>query len=61
MSTALDGGDGRAASRLWLTFIGTDDFSGLGQVRADWSQAGAHRLLVDLDGDGTAELTIALG
>ncbi|WP_281029315.1 calcium-binding protein [Paracoccus versutus] len=48
-------------SGLWLTFIGTDDFSGLGQVRADWSQAGAHRLLVDLDGDGTAELTIALG
>ncbi|MCJ1902721.1 MULTISPECIES: M10 family metallopeptidase C-terminal domain-containing protein [Paracoccus] len=48
-------------SGLGLTFIGTDDFSGLGQVRADWSQAGAHRLLVDLDGDGTAELTIALG
>ncbi|WGR60055.1 calcium-binding protein [Paracoccus ferrooxidans] len=48
-------------SGLWLTFIGTDDFSGLGQVRADWSQAGTHRLLVDLDGDGTAELTIALG
>ncbi|WP_181817361.1 calcium-binding protein [Paracoccus pantotrophus] len=46
---------------LGLTFIGSENFSAPGQLRADWSQAGAHRLLVDLDGDGTAELTIQLG
>ncbi|WP_418024754.1 M10 family metallopeptidase C-terminal domain-containing protein [Paracoccus sp. TD-10] len=46
---------------LGLTFIGSENFSAPGQLRADWSQAGAHRLLVDLDGDGTAELTIELG
>ncbi|MEF9603243.1 M10 family metallopeptidase C-terminal domain-containing protein, partial [Paracoccus sp. PXZ] len=48
-------------SGLELTFIGSDGFSGPGQVRVDWSQPGAHRLLVDLDGDGRAELTINLG
>lgn len=48
-------------SDLDLTFIGTKGFSGPGQVRADWSQKGAHRLLIDLDGDGRAELTIELG
>ncbi|WP_028717047.1 calcium-binding protein [Paracoccus sp. J39] len=48
-------------SGLNLTFIGSDAFSGAGQVRADWSTPDAHRLLVDLDGDGRAELTIELG
>jgi len=48
-------------SGLNLTFIGGDAFSGAGQVRADWSTPDAHRLLVDLDGDGRAELTIELG
>ncbi len=48
-------------SGLGLSFIGTDAFSAAGQVRADLSQPGASRLLVDLDGDGTADLTIGLG
>lgn len=48
-------------SGLNLTFIGSDAFSGAGQVRADLSQPGATRLLVDLDGDGAADLTVDLG
>ncbi|WP_232419330.1 calcium-binding protein [Paracoccus sp. N5] len=48
-------------SGLNLTFIGSDAFSGAGQVRADLSQPGAARLLVDLNGDGAADLTVDLG
>lgn len=47
-------------SGLNLSFIGTDEFSAAGQIRADLSQPGAGRLLVDLNGDGSAELTIEL-
>ncbi|CQR87154.1 Ca2+-binding protein, RTX toxin-related [Paracoccus aminovorans] len=47
-------------SGLNLSFIGTDTFSAAGQIRADLSQPGAGRLLVDLDGDGRADLTIEL-
>ncbi|MDQ7776735.1 calcium-binding protein [Paracoccus aminovorans] len=48
-------------SGLNLTFIGSEAFSGAGQVRTDLSQPGATRLLVDLDGDGAADLTVDLG
>ncbi|MFC3570659.1 M10 family metallopeptidase C-terminal domain-containing protein [Paracoccus simplex] len=50
-------------SGLGLVFIGGTAFSanGSGQVRLDWTQPDAHRLLVDRDGDGRTDLTIDLG
>lgn len=48
-------------SGLSLTYIGDSAFSGAGQVRTDMSQAGMARLMVDLDGDGAADLTVELG
>lgn len=44
-----------------LNYIGSAGFSGAGQVRFDTSQPGSSRLLIDLDGNGIAELTIDLG
>ncbi|WP_199260816.1 calcium-binding protein [Paracoccus binzhouensis] len=50
-------------SGLGLSFIGETAFSanGSGQVRMDWTQPEAHRLQIDGDGDGNADLTIELG
>lgn len=47
-------------SGLGLTFIGATAFSDAGQVRSEITD-GVQRLLVDLDGDGRAELVIGLG
>lgn len=45
-------------SGLNLTFIGCQEFSGAGQIRLEQLSPELQRLLIDMDGDGRADLTI---
>ena len=48
-------------SGLGLRYIGSDDFTGAKEVRCETLSSGNQRLVIDVNGDGNADLTIDLG